>query len=188
MKLLFSPRRQKYNQVNDNFLKSDHPAVARTKPRLSSPFPIANPAFGSPTAVTAPFPRDPLSQSPSPGAFRQEADAQEVVPSYNEYIIPIPDPKPEEVFTDVPSESPARYRDAAAPRPGMYLLNKGGVSPKAHPLTQMWSRDNSCIVKTCFNSILKPAAKPNWFKKPNKYLTVKNPDIFTPIIASGSPS
>lgn len=103
---------QRYNQVNDNFLKSDHPAVARTKPRLSSPFPIANPAFGSPSSGTLSFPQDPYNQSPNPGEFRQEADAQEVIPSYNEYIIPIPDPKPEEVFTDVPSERPARYREA----------------------------------------------------------------------------
>ncbi|KAK2849202.1 hypothetical protein Q5P01_009036 [Channa striata] len=72
--------KKRYTQVSDNFLKSDHPAVARTKPPLSSPFPITSPS--------------------------QEADTQEVIPSYNEYIIPIPDPKPEEVFTDVPSGSP----------------------------------------------------------------------------------
>uniref|UniRef100_A0A3B4YXK0 receptor protein-tyrosine kinase n=1 Tax=Stegastes partitus TaxID=144197 RepID=A0A3B4YXK0_9TELE len=100
-------KKQKYSQVNDNFLKSDHPAVARTKPRLSSPFPIANPAFGSPSPITLSSPPDPYSQSPRPGDFRREADTQEVMASYNEYIIPIPDPKPEEVFTDVPSESPA---------------------------------------------------------------------------------
>uniref|UniRef100_A0A3Q4AID1 receptor protein-tyrosine kinase n=2 Tax=Mola mola TaxID=94237 RepID=A0A3Q4AID1_MOLML len=78
--------KKRYNQVNENFLKSDHPAVARTKPRLSSPFPIASPAFGSP------YP--------------------EVTPSFNEYIIPIPDPKPEEIFTNVLSESPTSERDA----------------------------------------------------------------------------
>ncbi|XP_019109315.2 platelet-derived growth factor receptor beta [Larimichthys crocea] len=105
--MLADSYKKRYNQVNDNFLKSDHPAVARTKPRLSSPFPIANPAFGSPSSGTLSFPQDPYNQSPNPGEFRQEADAQEVIPSYNEYIIPIPDPKPEEVFTDVPSERPA---------------------------------------------------------------------------------
>uniref|UniRef100_A0AAQ5X4A0 receptor protein-tyrosine kinase n=1 Tax=Amphiprion ocellaris TaxID=80972 RepID=A0AAQ5X4A0_AMPOC len=72
--MLADTYKKRYSQVNDNFLKSDHPAVARTKPRLSS----------------------------------REVEAQEVMASYNEYIIPIPDPKPEEVFTDVPSESPAR--------------------------------------------------------------------------------
>ncbi|XP_062249319.1 platelet-derived growth factor receptor beta isoform X1 [Platichthys flesus] len=98
--------KKRYNQVNDNFLKSDHPAVARTKPRLSSPFPIANPSFGSPASpATLSFPPDPYNQYP--GNFRQQADAQDVITSYNEYIIPIPDPKPEEAFTDVPSESPA---------------------------------------------------------------------------------
>ncbi|XP_039975631.1 platelet-derived growth factor receptor beta isoform X2 [Xiphias gladius] len=105
--MLTDSYKKRYNQVNDNFMKSDHPAVARTKPRLSSPFPIANPSFGSPSPVTLSFPPDPYNQSPSPGNFRQEADGQEVITSYNEYIIPIPDPKPEEVFTDVPSESPA---------------------------------------------------------------------------------
>ncbi|KAM3612001.1 uncharacterized protein V6R79_000788 [Siganus canaliculatus] len=104
--MLTDSYKKRYCQVNDNFLKSDHPAVARTKPRLSSPFPIANPAFGSPSPVPLSFPPDPYSQSSSPRAFRQEADTQEVITSFNEYIIPIPDPKPEEVFTDVPSESP----------------------------------------------------------------------------------
>ncbi|GAA6235240.1 platelet-derived growth factor receptor beta [Lates japonicus] len=105
--MLTDSYKKRYNQVNDNFMKSDHPAVARTKPRLSSPFPIANPSFGSPSPINLPFPPDPYNQSLSPGDFRQEADTQEVITSYNEYIIPIPDPKPEEVFTDVPSESPA---------------------------------------------------------------------------------
>ncbi|XP_062281892.1 platelet-derived growth factor receptor beta [Scomber scombrus] len=102
--MLTESYKKRYNQVNDNFLKSDHPAVARTKPQLSSPFPIANPAFGSPSPVTLAFPVDPYNQSSSPGDFRQEADTQEIITSYNEYIIPIPDPKPEEAFTE---ESPA---------------------------------------------------------------------------------
>ncbi|XP_073342514.1 platelet-derived growth factor receptor beta [Pagrus major] len=105
--MLTESYKKRYSQVNDNFLKSDHPAVARTKPRLSSPFPIANPAFGSPSPSSFSFPPDPYDQNLSPGEFRQEADSQEGITSYNEYIIPIPDPKPEEVFTDVPSESPA---------------------------------------------------------------------------------
>ncbi|XP_042348927.1 platelet-derived growth factor receptor beta isoform X1 [Plectropomus leopardus] len=103
--MLTDSYKKKYNQVNDNFLKSDHPAVARTKPRLSSPVPIANPAFGSPSPPY--MPPDPYNQSLSPREFRQEADTQEIIPSYNEYIIPIPDPKPEDVFTEMPSESPA---------------------------------------------------------------------------------
>ncbi|XP_044219254.1 platelet-derived growth factor receptor beta [Thunnus albacares] len=102
--MLTESYKKRYSQVNDNFLKSDHPAVARTKPRLSSPFPIANPAFGSPSPVNLSFPADPYDQSSSPRDFRQEADTQEVITSYNEYIIPIPDPKPEEAFTE---ESPA---------------------------------------------------------------------------------
>ncbi|XP_035506085.2 platelet-derived growth factor receptor beta [Scophthalmus maximus] len=105
--MLADSYKKKYNQVNDNFMKSDHPAVARTKPRLSSPFPIANPSFGSPSPATLSFPLDPYNQSPSPGNLRPETDMQDVITSYNEYIIPIPDPKPEDVFTDAPSGSPA---------------------------------------------------------------------------------
>uniref|UniRef100_A0A7N8WK73 receptor protein-tyrosine kinase n=1 Tax=Mastacembelus armatus TaxID=205130 RepID=A0A7N8WK73_9TELE len=78
--MLTDSYKKRYNQVSENFMKSDHPAVARTKPQLTSPFPITN--------------------------------TEEVVPPYNEYIIPIPDPKPEDVFINAPSESPARYRNA----------------------------------------------------------------------------
>ncbi|KAG7518131.1 platelet-derived growth factor receptor beta [Solea senegalensis] len=104
--MLTDSYKKRYNQVSDNFIKSDHPAVTRTKPRLSSPFPVANPSFGSPSPGTVSFPPDPYNQSMSPANFRQEADSQDVITSYNDYIIPIPDPKPEDVFTD-PSESPA---------------------------------------------------------------------------------
>ncbi|XP_078145117.1 platelet-derived growth factor receptor beta [Centroberyx gerrardi] len=99
--------KKRYSQVNDSFLKSDHPAVARTKPRLSSPFPIVGPAFAPPSPTASSTPPDPYN--PNPGDFRQEADTEEAVTSYNEYIIPIPDPKPEDVFTDteMASESPA---------------------------------------------------------------------------------
>ncbi|CAN9514948.1 unnamed protein product [Ophioblennius macclurei] len=105
--MLTDSYKKKYSQVSDNFQKSDHPAVARTKPRLSSPFLISNSTFGSPSHVPRSSPPDPYSQSSRPRDFRREADTQEVITSYNEYIIPIPDPKPEEVFTDEPSESPS---------------------------------------------------------------------------------
>ncbi|XP_069576100.1 platelet-derived growth factor receptor beta [Brachyistius frenatus] len=103
--MLTDSYKKRYSQVSDNFQKSEHPAVARTKPRLSSPFPIANPAFGSHSPVTLSSPPDPYNETP--GDFRNEGDTQEVITSYNEYIIPIPDPKPEDIFTDIPSESPA---------------------------------------------------------------------------------
>ncbi|XP_067373771.1 platelet-derived growth factor receptor beta isoform X1 [Channa argus] len=104
--MLTDSYKKRYTHVSDHFLKSNHPAVARTKPQLSSPFPITSPSFGSQSPGTLNFPQDMYNQSPNPGDFRQEADTTEVIPSYNEYIIPIPDPKPEEVFTDVPSGSP----------------------------------------------------------------------------------
>uniref|UniRef100_A0A3Q3JWT3 receptor protein-tyrosine kinase n=1 Tax=Monopterus albus TaxID=43700 RepID=A0A3Q3JWT3_MONAL len=104
--MLTDSYKKRYSQVNDNFMKSDHPAVARTKPQVTSPFPIASPAFGYPSPVGLPVSPAPHNQSLTPRDFRQEADTQEVITSYNDYIIPLPDPKPEEVFTDVPSESP----------------------------------------------------------------------------------
>lgn len=104
--MLMDSYKKRYNQVNENFLKSNHPAVARTKPRLSSPFPITNPAIGSHSSITHSFPGH-NGQSLRPGDGRREADTLDVTPSYNEYIIPLPDLKPDEVFTEVPSESPA---------------------------------------------------------------------------------
>ncbi|KAM3867210.1 platelet-derived growth factor receptor beta [Diretmus argenteus] len=106
--MLTDSYKKSYNQVNDSFLKSDHPAVARTKPRLSSPFPTINSAFGPPSPTPSSIPPDPYDLNPGSGDIRQEPEREEVIPSYNGYIIPIPDPKPEDVFTDtdVPSESP----------------------------------------------------------------------------------
>ncbi|XP_023689669.1 platelet-derived growth factor receptor beta isoform X1 [Paramormyrops kingsleyae] len=84
--------KKKYSQVNESFLKSDHPAVARTKSRLSRPS---------------------LSPSQPAVAIRQEAEGEEATTSYNEYIIPIPDPKPEEVCDkgDTSPESPLSCQD-----------------------------------------------------------------------------
>ncbi|XP_010895133.2 platelet-derived growth factor receptor beta isoform X1 [Esox lucius] len=97
--MLTDSYKKRYSQVNDEFFKSDHPAVVRTKPRLSSPFPT--PVFTPSTTPATPQDTNPY---PLTGDFRAEADSQEIVPSYNDYIIPIPDPKPEE---EVCSESPA---------------------------------------------------------------------------------
>ncbi|CAL8355137.1 unnamed protein product [Merluccius merluccius] len=108
--------KKRYNQVSDNFLKSEHPAVARTKPRISFPFTTASPPFGpsspAPSFSIPPDPYDPNPDAnPDPqGGFRREADGEEdVLTLYNEYIIPIPDPKPEDIFGGAgvaPSESP----------------------------------------------------------------------------------
>uniref|UniRef100_A0A673K9F9 receptor protein-tyrosine kinase n=1 Tax=Sinocyclocheilus rhinocerous TaxID=307959 RepID=A0A673K9F9_9TELE len=87
--------KKKYSQVSDSFLKSDHPAVARVKPRVPSPFPNA-------------FPPQSPSSDPSPNPTpRPQADGE----PHNEYIIPIPDPRPEEetqdgpVLMEIPSSS-----------------------------------------------------------------------------------
>ncbi|CAB1325236.1 unnamed protein product [Coregonus sp. 'balchen'] len=86
--MLTDSYKKRYCQVNDEFFKRDHPAVVHTKPRLSSPFPT--PAL---TPSTAPaIPQDP-NPYPLTGDFRPETDGEEA--SYNDYIIPIPDPKPE---------------------------------------------------------------------------------------------
>ncbi|XP_051514404.1 platelet-derived growth factor receptor beta-like [Myxocyprinus asiaticus] len=84
--------KKRYSQVNDSFLKSDHPAVARVKPRVPSPFPGT---FS---------PESPFLQFPPDSNTSPTADAP-----HNEYIIPIPDPKPEEEIPDglVPAESPS---------------------------------------------------------------------------------
>ncbi|XP_061093106.1 platelet-derived growth factor receptor beta [Conger conger] len=81
--MLTESYKKKYCQVNDTFLKSDHPAVARTKPRLTGPLtgPLALPN-GSPLGI------------------RREAEGEEALAAYNEYIIPIPDPKPEDSYEE----------------------------------------------------------------------------------------
>ncbi|XP_058653526.1 platelet-derived growth factor receptor beta isoform X2 [Onychostoma macrolepis] len=91
--------KKKYSQVSDSFLKSDHPAVARVKPRVLSPFPNA-------------FPPQSPSSDPSPNLTpRPQADGETADAPHNEYIIPIPDPKPEEepedgpVLMEIPSSS-----------------------------------------------------------------------------------
>uniref|UniRef100_A0A8C2JCX0 receptor protein-tyrosine kinase n=1 Tax=Cyprinus carpio TaxID=7962 RepID=A0A8C2JCX0_CYPCA len=82
--------KKRYSQVSDSFLKSDHPAVARVKPRVPSPFPGTLDLSPNPT--------------PRPQVNRDIADAP-----HNEYIIPIPDPKLGEetqdgpVLTEIPS-------------------------------------------------------------------------------------
>ena len=100
---------QKYFQVNDSFFKSDHPAVARTKTRPSSPFPTAlTPTSIGPDSLPDPtfFPNP--YHSPS---FSSPEDSLARPPSYNDDIIPMPDPKPEEAVPDAGSstESPSRY-------------------------------------------------------------------------------
>uniref|UniRef100_A0A8C6M191 receptor protein-tyrosine kinase n=1 Tax=Nothobranchius furzeri TaxID=105023 RepID=A0A8C6M191_NOTFU len=129
--MLADSYKKRYCQVDENFMKSDHPAVTRTKPRLSSPFPVANPAFDSPIS-----PLSPANQSQRSGEHWLEADTQEAINSFNEYIIPIPDPKPEEALPDAPSESPSntsllpsalwfwRRRQTPCPRTRMKLFQR----------------------------------------------------------------
>ncbi|XP_077465235.1 platelet-derived growth factor receptor beta [Stigmatopora argus] len=89
--MLTESYKKKYSQVNESFLKSDHPAVARTKPRPA--LPGADPTLGG----------------PEPGSGGSgSVTSRELLPSYNDYIIPIPDPKPEDAFAGTASESPSR--------------------------------------------------------------------------------
>lgn len=75
---------QRYIQVSDNFLRSDHPAVARTRPRAA----------------------DTQNADPSEGVELKEA-----VPSHVAYIIPIPDVTIETIVDvlDTPKEDSDRY-------------------------------------------------------------------------------
>ncbi|XP_026774720.2 platelet-derived growth factor receptor beta isoform X2 [Pangasianodon hypophthalmus] len=91
--------KKRYSQVSESFQKSDHPAVVRSKPRVPSPFLCTLPP-SSPSTIFPP------SSTPN---HCLEAD-QEMAPApYNGYIIPIPDPKPEEECQEVsmPTESPS---------------------------------------------------------------------------------
>ncbi|XP_076861978.1 platelet-derived growth factor receptor beta [Brachyhypopomus gauderio] len=99
--MLTEAYKKRYSQVNDSFLKSDHPAVVRTKPRVPSPFP-------GPLSPLTPPSAFPLSSTPIPNPCLG-ADGEMVAAPYNGYIIPIPDPKPEEEAQEMtaPEESPS---------------------------------------------------------------------------------
>lgn len=101
MTLSLSLSLQRYSQVSESFQKSDHPAVVRSKPRMPSPFPGTLPP-SSPSTIFPP--------SSTPNRCL-EADQDMALVPYNGYIIPIPDPKPEEECQEVsmPTESPSRY-------------------------------------------------------------------------------
>ncbi|ETE63465.1 Platelet-derived growth factor receptor beta, partial [Ophiophagus hannah] len=85
-----SYKKQKYQQVNEEFLKSDHPAIMRTRPR--------NTGF-SPSRSTA-------SDSVSSSSILYTAVEQNGVD--NDYIIPLPDPKPEGDTNNPPEASSSR--------------------------------------------------------------------------------
>ncbi|XP_062404923.1 platelet-derived growth factor receptor beta [Sardina pilchardus] len=74
--MLTDAYKKRYGQVNESFLRSEHPAVVRTKPRPLPLFPIA----------------PPLTPPPFP-------------PPSNEYIIPLPDPKPDNTQSTASSVS-----------------------------------------------------------------------------------
>ncbi|XP_066525558.1 platelet-derived growth factor receptor beta [Hoplias malabaricus] len=97
--MLTDAYKKRYCQVSDSFLKSDHPAVVRTKHRVPSPFPVTL----SPSSPSSMF---PPSSTPNPNPC---LDGERETASYNGYIIPIPDPKPEEECQEVnaPTEIPS---------------------------------------------------------------------------------
>ncbi|XP_026552386.1 platelet-derived growth factor receptor beta isoform X2 [Pseudonaja textilis] len=88
--LLTDSYKKKYQQVNEEFLKSDHPAIMRTRPR--------NTGF-SPSRSTA-------SDSVSSSSVLYTAVEQNGVD--NDYIIPLPDPKPEGDTNNPPEASSSR--------------------------------------------------------------------------------
>lgn len=69
----FLPPEQKYQQVDEEFLRSDHPAILRSQARLPGFSGLRSPLDSSSVLYTAVQPN--------------EGD--------NDYIIPLPDPKPE---------------------------------------------------------------------------------------------
>ncbi|XP_069510165.1 platelet-derived growth factor receptor beta [Ambystoma mexicanum] len=74
--LLGEDFKEKYEQVNEEFLRSDHPAVVRARPRVKIP-----------GITDRPVPEE----TPNPISYTT------VTPnSDNDYIIPLPDPQPED--------------------------------------------------------------------------------------------
>ncbi|XP_007431229.1 platelet-derived growth factor receptor beta [Python bivittatus] len=88
--LLADSYKKKYQQVNEEFLKSDHPAIVRTRPR--------NTGF-NPSRSTA-------SDSVSSSSVLYTAVEQNGLD--NDYIIPLPDPKPEGDSNDPQEASSSR--------------------------------------------------------------------------------
>lgn len=71
--LLVDGYKQRYKQVNEEFLRSDHPAVVRVRPRATK---INNPVYEGESISNILY--------------------SAVQPNDNDYIIPLPDPKPED--------------------------------------------------------------------------------------------
>ncbi|XP_063784699.1 platelet-derived growth factor receptor beta [Pseudophryne corroboree] len=71
--LLLDGYKQRYKQVEEEFLRSDHPAVVRVRPRVAK---INNSAHGGESITNILY--------------------SAVQPSDSDYIIPLPDPKPED--------------------------------------------------------------------------------------------
>uniref|UniRef100_A0A6Q2ZLF3 receptor protein-tyrosine kinase n=1 Tax=Esox lucius TaxID=8010 RepID=A0A6Q2ZLF3_ESOLU len=106
--LLTDTYKKKYTQVNESFLKSDHPAVFRTKPRS-----VGN---------LAAFPEDISSGDPAAqdmelrGKTREMAETRkEEGPS--EYVIPIPD-----IHAIVEAEEGGEVLDTATERDSTYYV------------------------------------------------------------------
>lgn len=104
--MLTDTYKKRYHQVSDSFLKSDHPAVVRTKHGVPSPFPVTP----SPSSPNSMFP-----QSSTPNPCLERNGESETAP-YNGYIIPIPDPKPEEECQEItlPAEIPSSSMSSEA--------------------------------------------------------------------------
>ncbi|XP_070595173.1 platelet-derived growth factor receptor beta [Erythrolamprus reginae] len=88
--LLTDSYKKKYQQVNEDFLKSDHPAIVRTRPRSTGLSPS----------------RSTLSDIVSSSSVLYTAVEQNGVD--NDYIIPLPDPKPEGDHNNPPETSSSR--------------------------------------------------------------------------------
>ncbi|XP_069825231.1 platelet-derived growth factor receptor beta [Dendropsophus ebraccatus] len=71
--LLADGYKQRYKQVNEEFMRSDHPAVVRVRPRATK---INNPVYEGESISNIMY--------------------SAVQPNYSDYIIPLPDPKPED--------------------------------------------------------------------------------------------
>lgn len=82
------PAEQKYQQVDEEFLRSDHPAILRSQARLPGIHSLRSPLDTSSVLYTAVQPNE----------------------SDNDYIIPLPDPKPDAADEGLLEGSPSLAR------------------------------------------------------------------------------
>ncbi|KAJ8383630.1 hypothetical protein AAFF_G00216010 [Aldrovandia affinis] len=141
--------KKKYAQVNESFFRSDHPAVVRSKPR-------------QPAAVTSSPCDSDVTSSPcdsdagvaqaaeggeGEGLGQEEEEEAAAAASCSDYIVPIPDLKPQESceVTDAPTESPPSSQEPEEERDSVPQENPAATTEEEadpSPTQEVTSTDN----------------------------------------------